>query len=195
MTNEEYIKREDVLKIVRDMRDLARADVLKDAITKIEELPALSAPEREKPTAPNRYVFEFNDKDNSRTWHIICYDGVQRYSCKDFSCDDSYWDDADDYVKEFLRNGGTHYKYNIPWNMYRDINKGETDGIYVLPNKPLSNLEEYRVYSDLRKEEREKETPKAYFVDSAVSKNCKNLSESYGEICVKCNKCGRFGEG
>ena len=22
---------------------------------------------------------------------------------------------------------------------------------------------------------------------------CKNLKESYGEICVKCNKCGRFG--
>lgn len=29
-------------------------------------------------------------------------------------------------------------------------------------------------------------------IDNAVSKNCKNLSESYGEICVKCNKCGRF---
>ena len=27
---------------------------------------------------------------------------------------------------------------------------------------------------------------------AVVSKNCKNLSESYGEICVKCNKCGRF---
>ena len=22
---------------------------------------------------------------------------------------------------------------------------------------------------------------------------CKNLKESYGEICVRCNKCGRFG--
>ena len=39
--------------------------------------------------------------------------------------------------------------------------------------------------------DREKETPKL-FIDNAVSKNCKNLSESYGEICVKCNKCGRF---
>lgn len=38
---------------------------------------------------------------------------------------------------------------------------------------------------------REKETPEL-FIDNAVSKNCKNLSESYGEICVKCNKCGRF---
>jgi hypothetical protein len=28
--------------------------------------------------------------------------------------------------------------------------------------------------------------------DVAVSNNCKNLSESYGEICVRCNKCGRF---
>lgn len=38
---------------------------------------------------------------------------------------------------------------------------------------------------------REKETPEL-FIDNVVSKNCKNLSESYGEICVKCNKCGRF---
>lgn len=51
------------------------------------------------------------------------------------------------------------------------------------------------VLSALSVPEREKETPKAYFVDSAVSENCKNLSESYGEICVKCNKCGRFGKG
>ena len=29
------------------------------------------------------------------------------------------------------------------------------------------------------------------FVDYGVSKNCKNLSQSYGEICVKCGKCGR----
>lgn len=29
-------------------------------------------------------------------------------------------------------------------------------------------------------------------VDYAISKNCKNLLESYGEICVKCNKCHRF---
>lgn len=25
-----------------------------------------------------------------------------------------------------------------------------------------------------------------------VTDDCKNLEESYGEICVKCNKCGRF---
>ena len=25
------------------------------------------------------------------------------------------------------------------------------------------------------------------------SDGCKNLQESYGEICVRCNKCGRFG--
>lgn len=24
--------------------------------------------------------------------------------------------------------------------------------------------------------------------------NCQNLMESYGEICVQCNKCGRFDE-
>ena len=29
-------------------------------------------------------------------------------------------------------------------------------------------------------------------VSVAVSDNCKNKAESYGEICVKCNKCGRF---
>ena len=29
-------------------------------------------------------------------------------------------------------------------------------------------------------------------IDIAALKNCKNKSESYGEICVCCNKCGRF---
>ena len=32
-------------------------------------------------------------------------------------------------------------------------------------------------------------------VDYAVSDNCQNLMESYGEICVHCNKCGKFCEG
>lgn len=31
-------------------------------------------------------------------------------------------------------------------------------------------------------------------IDFGVTDNCKNLMESYGEICVKCNKCGRFDE-
>jgi hypothetical protein len=26
----------------------------------------------------------------------------------------------------------------------------------------------------------------------SVLDNCKNLEDSYGEICVRCNKCGRF---
>ncbi len=39
---------------------------------------------------------------------------------------------------------------------------------------------------------KEKEIPKLYHIDTAVLKNCKNTAESYGEICVKCNKCGRF---
>ena len=30
------------------------------------------------------------------------------------------------------------------------------------------------------------------FIDYGVTEDCKNLEESYGEICVKCNKCGRF---
>jgi hypothetical protein len=29
-------------------------------------------------------------------------------------------------------------------------------------------------------------------IDYAILPECQNLSESYGEICVKCNKCGRF---
>lgn len=31
-------------------------------------------------------------------------------------------------------------------------------------------------------------------VDFGVTENCQNLEDSYGEICVKCNKCGRFDE-
>jgi hypothetical protein len=30
------------------------------------------------------------------------------------------------------------------------------------------------------------------FIDYPVIENCKNLESSYGEICVHCNKCGRF---
>lgn len=29
-------------------------------------------------------------------------------------------------------------------------------------------------------------------VSHGVSKDCKNKEESYGEVCVQCNKCGRF---
>ncbi|HUW46157.1 MAG TPA: hypothetical protein VMW50_10240 [Dehalococcoidia bacterium] len=29
-------------------------------------------------------------------------------------------------------------------------------------------------------------------IDYAPMPNCKNLAETYGEICVKCNKCHRF---
>lgn len=31
-------------------------------------------------------------------------------------------------------------------------------------------------------------------IDFSVTDNCINLEESYGEICVKCNACGRFNE-
>jgi len=31
-------------------------------------------------------------------------------------------------------------------------------------------------------------------LDFAVNKDCLNLMDSYGEICVKCNCCGRFDE-
>lgn len=30
------------------------------------------------------------------------------------------------------------------------------------------------------------------FIDYAPVKNCKSPMETYGEICIKCNKCGRF---
>lgn len=30
------------------------------------------------------------------------------------------------------------------------------------------------------------------FIDYAVTDDCKNLDGSYGEICVQCNRCGRF---
>ena len=33
--------------------------------------------------------------------------------------------------------------------------------------------------------------PKMAFVDYGVAENCKNKKQSYGEICVKCGKCGR----
>lgn len=29
-------------------------------------------------------------------------------------------------------------------------------------------------------------------VDCGALDSCKNLESSYGEICVRCNKCGRF---
>lgn len=31
-------------------------------------------------------------------------------------------------------------------------------------------------------------------ISLAVMDGCKNLEESFGEICVRCNKCGRFNE-
>ena len=31
-----------------------------------------------------------------------------------------------------------------------------------------------------------------FHFDVGVIKGCKNLEESYGTICVKCNRCGRF---
>lgn len=32
-------------------------------------------------------------------------------------------------------------------------------------------------------------------ISIAIRDDCKNLAESYGEICVLCNKCGRFDKG
>lgn len=30
------------------------------------------------------------------------------------------------------------------------------------------------------------------FVDYGVTEDCQNLEDSYGCVCVKCNRCGRF---
>lgn len=34
--------------------------------------------------------------------------------------------------------------------------------------------------------------PKFAHISLAVIDECKNLEESFGEICVRCNECGRF---
>ena len=39
--------------------------------------------------------------------------------------------------------------------------------------------------------DQEKNTIPVIFLDYHISKKCVNLLESYGEICVKCGKCGR----
>ena len=104
-------------------------------------------------TNERHYVFEFDDKVDSSIWLILCFDGTNRYAHKSFNCDEDYRDDAEDYVEEFLKNGGNHYKYSIPWDMCYEINNEDCDGVYVLPDKPLSNLEEYRIYSESYKAE------------------------------------------
>ena len=45
----------------------------------------------------------------------------------------------------------------------------------------------------LDKEDKADTSPEHLFIDISPMDGCKNLIESYGEICVKCNKCGRFG--
>lgn len=30
------------------------------------------------------------------------------------------------------------------------------------------------------------------FIDYSIIDDCQNLDHSYGEICVRCNRCGRF---
>ncbi len=40
-----------------------------------------------------------------------------------------------------------------------------------------------------------KPKPKFAHISLAVTDGCKNLEEGFGEICVRCNECGRFDEG
>ena len=43
----------------------------------------------------------------------------------------------------------------------------------------------------MKKEEIKEEKEIPIFIDYSVNSNCLNKMESYGEICVKCGKCGR----
>ncbi len=36
--------------------------------------------------------------------------------------------------------------------------------------------------------------PSYIHIDFPPLPDCRNIEETYGEICVKCNKCGRFGK-
>lgn len=56
--------------------------------------------------------------------------------------------------------------------------------------KNCSHFDE-QVYLD--QEDKVETSPEHLFIDISPMDECKNMMESYGEICVKCNKCGRFG--
>ena len=45
----------------------------------------------------------------------------------------------------------------------------------------------------LDQEDKVETSPEHLFIDISPMDGCKNMIESFGEICVKCNKCGRFG--
>lgn len=47
---------------------------------------------------------------------------------------------------------------------------------------------------DKERKEQEIKKPKLAHISLAVTDGCKNLGESFGEICVRCNECGRFNE-
>ena len=47
---------------------------------------------------------------------------------------------------------------------------------------------------DKEKKESEIKKPKFAHISLAVIDGCKN-PDSYGEICLRCNECGRFDEG
>lgn len=48
---------------------------------------------------------------------------------------------------------------------------------------------------DKERKELEIKKPNFAHISVAVIDGCKNLEESFGEIYVRCNECGRFDEG
>ncbi len=93
------------------------------------------------------YIFEFNDTDGSKTWCVLGFDGIHKNACKTFELEGMpLWGynrnkkEADKFVRNFLKDGGNHYQYNLPWKLFRRIRY-----LNILPDKPLNELEEYRV--------------------------------------------------
>ena len=86
--------------------------------------------------------------------------------------------------------------------MYREL---LADGAYDNPTEyaqllafAQDELEEEIAKEEYEREEYEREClieeSDDKYISIGVTDDCKNLEESYGEICVRCNKCGRFDE-
>jgi hypothetical protein len=87
--------------------------------------------------------------------------------------------------------------------MYRELlSAGEYDNAYEYAQLLSFAREEYEeeLAEEQAKEEYEREClieqqeSEDKYISIGVTDDCKNLEESYGEICVRCNKCGRFDE-
>lgn len=98
-------------------------------------------------------------------------DNEYKYTCERTLHDRTMWDDA-------IRNGTPldDVKAKIEKQIESDFAFAKIESLNVPCHYGIAN----GLQNAIR------------IIDNAVSNNCKNLSESYGEICVKCNKCGRF---